>query len=76
MLRELIAETTGRGFVIDDLATEPIRQPADGDRDGLAMVEVTLHVHGRPPVSELAAALSDLEHVQAVLAADANSVDD
>jgi hypothetical protein len=35
-----------------------------------------LHVHGRQPVTELAAALSELEHVDAVLASDANVIDE
>ena len=73
VLRELLAEATARGFGIDDIATEPAWQPgADGQR----MVEVTLHVHGRQPVNDLAAALSELDGVQAVLAADANAVDE
>ena len=40
------------------------------------MVEVTLHVHGKQPVNDLAASLSDLENVQAVLASDVNSSDE
>jgi len=33
-------------------------------------------VHGRQPVTELAAALSELEDVDAVLASDANAIDE
>ena len=40
------------------------------------MVQVTLHVHGRQPVTDLAAALSDLPGVDAVLAADVNAIDE
>jgi hypothetical protein len=40
------------------------------------MVEVTLHVHGKRSVTELAAALSDLDYVDAVLATDANAIDE
>jgi hypothetical protein len=40
------------------------------------MVEVTLHVHSRNSVNELAAALSELEDVDAVLAADVNAGDE
>lgn len=40
------------------------------------MVEVTLHVHGRRPVTELVAALTDLDYVSAVLATDINSIDE
>jgi hypothetical protein len=38
-------------------------------------VEVTLHVHGKQPVAELAAALSELENVEAVLARDLETTD-
>jgi putative Mg2+ transporter-C (MgtC) family protein len=78
ILREVIAETTSRGFAIDDLATEQVGpgQPAAGDDTAARMVQVTLHVHGRRPVTELAAALSDLLGVDAVLATDANAIDE
>jgi hypothetical protein len=56
------------------------RGPRPGSRpatDGApAMVEVTLHVHGKQSVNELAAALSDLDYVDAVLASDANAIDE
>ena len=74
ILRWVLNEATQRGFVIDDLATEPV-----GDRPGVsaaqgnggepAMVAVTMHVHGRRPVSELASALTELDLVDAVVAA-------
>ena len=35
-----------------------------------------LHVHGRNSVNDLAASLSDLENIQAVLASDVNAVDE
>jgi putative Mg2+ transporter-C (MgtC) family protein len=77
VLRDILAETTGRGFAIDDIATEalgpghsPARPRDPGERP---MVRVTLHVHGRQPVTELAAALSELQDVDAVLASDANT---
>ena len=74
ILRNLMAETTSRGFAIDDIATEPA---GDGtDHAGPRMVHVTLHVHGRQPVTELAAALSELPDVDAVLATDANAIDE
>jgi putative Mg2+ transporter-C (MgtC) family protein len=76
ILRDLLAEATARGFAIDDIATQPAapasRQPGPPVR-GRPMVQVTLHVHGRQPVSDLAAALSELHGVHAVLAADASS---
>jgi hypothetical protein len=37
-------------------------------------VQVTLHIHGRRPVTDLAAALSEIDDVEAVLADDANSI--
>jgi hypothetical protein len=37
------------------------------------MAEVIMHVHGRSSVSELAAALSDVDEVGAVLADDVNA---
>jgi hypothetical protein len=37
---------------------------------------LTLHVHGKQSVSELAAALSDLDYVDAVLASDVNAIDE
>jgi hypothetical protein len=40
------------------------------------MVQVTLHVHGRHSVTDLAAALSELPGVEVVLAADANAIDE
>ena len=74
ILRNLMAETTSRGFAIDDIATEPAGHGTDNA--GPRMVHVTLHVHGRQPVTELAAALSELPDVDAVLAADANAIDE
>jgi putative Mg2+ transporter-C (MgtC) family protein len=80
ILRSVIAETTSRGFAIDDLSTEHIGAGHEPDGDHgqrrRAVVQVTLHVHGRQPVTELAAALSDLPDVDAVLATDANAVDE
>jgi putative Mg2+ transporter-C (MgtC) family protein len=81
ILREILAEATRRGFAIDDVATETLgSRPSSTGRDdrdsGSPMVRVTLHVHGRQPVTELAAALSELEDVDAVLASDANATDE
>jgi putative Mg2+ transporter-C (MgtC) family protein len=77
ILRAVIAETTRRGFAIDDMATESIgQQPGSpGDDTGRRpTVQVTLHVHGRQQVTELATALSELQDVHAVLATDANTI--
>ena len=81
MLRDVLREATTRGFAIDDVATEALghRRPASG-KDGKGAerltVEVTLHVHGKNSVNELAAALSEQEGVDAVLASDANTIDE
>jgi putative Mg2+ transporter-C (MgtC) family protein len=82
LLRQVLREATERGFAIDDVSAETIGQRArlvdgNGKADGkAAMVEMTLHVHGRQSVNELAAALSDLDFVDAVLASDANAIDE
>jgi putative Mg2+ transporter-C (MgtC) family protein len=80
ILRDVLAEATRRGFAIDDVATQTLgrgAEPAGQDHPdsgyGRPLVQVTLHVHGRQPVTELAAALSDLEDVDAVLATDASA---
>jgi len=77
ILRRLLNEATQRGFVIDDLATEP--EDAAGDRDdggGPAMVAVTLHVHGKRPATELASALTELDGVDAVVATNYQPADE
>jgi putative Mg2+ transporter-C (MgtC) family protein len=70
ILREILALATSHGFAIDDVNTQTL-----GDEPGHAgrrMVEVTLHVHGKQSVNDLAAALSELEHVHAASASDVN----
>ncbi len=81
ILRDVLAETTRRGFAIDDIATQalgPGQQPAASPAPpaGRPVVQVTLHVHGRAPVTDLAAALSEISDVSAVLATDANTTDE
>ena len=83
ILRQVLNEVTQRGFIIDDLSTEP---SGDGTSSKLMVggagadhpreVTVTMHVHGRHPVSELIGALSDLEYVDAVVASDLDAADD
>jgi putative Mg2+ transporter-C (MgtC) family protein len=76
LLRDLLELTTARGFGIDQVATERVAQHvADADGTAVPTVEVTLHVHGRASVNELAAGLSEVEGVHAVVADDANTVD-
>jgi putative Mg2+ transporter-C (MgtC) family protein len=78
LLRQVLQEAAERGFAIDDVSTETIgRRRAGPESDGEpAQVEVTLHVHGKHPVAELAAALSELDYVDAVLARDVNAIDE
>ncbi|HEY1706491.1 MAG TPA: MgtC/SapB family protein [Trebonia sp.] len=73
VLRRLLETATSQGFAIDDVSAETFDRdpsPADGygTRDAARMVEVRLHVHGKSSVNELAAALSELDGVDAVLA--------
>jgi len=76
----VLSEATQRGFAIDDLSAEPTSDgwPVSGTQDAEdkpAMVAVTLHVHGKRPVSELAGALTDLGLVDAVVASDHHAAD-
>jgi putative Mg2+ transporter-C (MgtC) family protein len=78
-LRDVLRQATDLGFAIDDVSTESVgpRQAGSGQAGGRrSMVEVTLHVHGRAEVNELAASLSELDGVDAVLARDVNVVDE
>jgi putative Mg2+ transporter-C (MgtC) family protein len=78
ILRQVLNEVTRRGFAIDDLATQPVKDgsAAQADGDQPAMVVVTMHVHGKRPVTELASALTELDLVEAVVAARDESADD
>jgi acetolactate synthase regulatory subunit len=69
-LRTVLNEVTRRGFAIDDLSAETV---ADNEQPTVA---VTMHVHGRQPVSELATVLSELELVHAVIARDHRDADE
>ncbi|MFZ0668607.1 MAG: MgtC/SapB family protein [Acidimicrobiales bacterium] len=75
ILRQLLQTATGRGFAIEDVSTEPIATPGGG-KEHTALVEVTMHIHGKGLVNELAAELSEIEGVSAVVAGDANAVTD
>jgi putative Mg2+ transporter-C (MgtC) family protein len=69
ILRQVLNEATQRGYVIDDLVTEP-------DAGGHGMVAVTMHVHGKRPVTELASALTELDMVDAVVATNYQPADE
>jgi putative Mg2+ transporter-C (MgtC) family protein len=79
ILRQLLQLATARGFAIDEVSTEPLGyRGRDGhvNESGVPspMVEVTLHVHGRASVNDLAAELSEMDEVEAVVAGDANAL--
>jgi putative Mg2+ transporter-C (MgtC) family protein len=81
ILRQVLNETTQRGFTIDDLVTAPTdeappRRGPDTTGGPCAVVAVTMHVRGKRPVSELAGALADLDLVDAVVASDGRSADE
>jgi putative Mg2+ transporter-C (MgtC) family protein len=70
VLRQLLQTATAQGFTIGELSARSLGSlpaPVPGTPGGRSMVEVSLHVQGRYPVSELAAALSEIDHVDAVL---------
>jgi putative Mg2+ transporter-C (MgtC) family protein len=85
---QMISPQQPAGFAPDGDGRAPDGQTRDGrapdgqTRDGRArdgrapMVEVTLHVRGRQPVAEMAAILSDLDEVSAVLVRDLHSIDE
>jgi putative Mg2+ transporter-C (MgtC) family protein len=80
VLRQLLQVVTSRGFTIDEVSTDTAGrhgagQPGRRAPDGKPLVEVTLQVHGKRPVNDLAAALSDVSDVDAVLVNDANAID-
>jgi putative Mg2+ transporter-C (MgtC) family protein len=84
VLREVLRHTTERGFAVAEVATSSIHggtRPTEKHDSGsmleaptnAAMVEVTLRIHGLGSVNELAAALSEVDGVEAVQAGDINS---
>jgi putative Mg2+ transporter-C (MgtC) family protein len=77
-LRDVLRQATDLGFAIDDVSAEPVgyrpSSPAGASRP--SMVEVTLHVHGRNSVTDLAASLSELDGVVAAAASDVNAIDE
>ncbi|MCW2934096.1 MAG: hypothetical protein JWM19_5058 [Actinomycetia bacterium] len=70
ILRQLLQSATAQGFTIGELSARSLKaqaEPGPGTGDGRPMVEVSLHVHGRYPVTELAAALAQIDDVDAIL---------
>jgi putative Mg2+ transporter-C (MgtC) family protein len=73
VLGQLLQAATSRGFTIDELSTErPGCQPSGSQASaaGDNLTELTLQVRGRAPVNELAAVLSEIPGVEAVVAED------
>jgi len=74
ILRQILGLVTSEGFAVDNMDTHMLED--HGGDTARAMVEVTLHVHGKQSVNNLAATLSELEHVRAVVASDVNAMDE
>lgn len=75
ILRDILELATKRGFSVDRLSTQTVgREPvaAAGDIADAATVEVSLLLYGRGSVNDLAASLTELPGVHAVVADDAN----
>ena len=74
MLREMLKVATERGFTIDRVQTEQtaggplVLGPDGGLTPSRPTVVVTLHVRSKAPIHSLAAALSELDEVEAVIA--------
>lgn len=78
VLRRLLQVVTSQGFTIDEVSTDTAARHAgphaDSEaQDGRPLVQVTLQVHGKQPVTDLAAILADID---AVLVTDANAIDE
>ncbi len=79
ILRHLLQVATERGFAIDEVSTESVdhgRARSHDPESGRAIAEVTLHVHGKASINELAAAFSEVDEVEAVLADDINAAEE
>ncbi len=81
ILRHLLQVATDRGFAIDEVSTTTMghsREQPGGlvGGSGRSVAEVTLHLHGKSSINELAAAFSEVDEVEAVLADDINAADE
>lgn len=70
VLRRVLETATKRDFAVEQVATDT--HPSKNGDGRRPMVEVTLHLHGRGSVNDLAVALSEVDHVDAVTAEDVN----
>ncbi len=82
ILRDILQLVTARGFALSEMATESsgyVRshhaRPGDIDEE-IPMVSVTLQVQGKPLITDLVAALSELGGVDVVVADDVESMSD
>jgi putative Mg2+ transporter-C (MgtC) family protein len=82
VLRRVIEVTTSKGFTIEELSnTVTVENGGHGSDTGNSdlssrnhrSVEVTLAVHGKPPLHDLAAVLADVEYVESVVSDDINA---
>jgi putative Mg2+ transporter-C (MgtC) family protein len=92
ILRTLLRLATDQGFAVDEISTSTVgrrwRETGVRDRFGAGspengefdptdeFVDLTLSVHGRGSVNGLAGSMSEIHGVSAVVAGDANVVDD
>jgi putative Mg2+ transporter-C (MgtC) family protein len=72
ILRDILTESTGRGFAVLRVATHQL----DQDVRGVSAVAVTLEVSGQPSIDPLAVAVNDLAGVFEVTATDLARRDD
>jgi putative Mg2+ transporter-C (MgtC) family protein len=78
VLRRLLQAVTAQGFTIDEVSADTASRHSAGPAilgtpDARPLVEVILQVHGRQPVKDLAATLSYVHDVDAVMVNDANA---
>jgi putative Mg2+ transporter-C (MgtC) family protein len=79
ILRRLLEVATASEFEIDAASTEPSPRrtgqgaSASGAEHGEALVEVSLSIHGKGSVAELALSLSEIDGVHTVVVDDANA---
>jgi putative Mg2+ transporter-C (MgtC) family protein len=75
ILRDVLEQVTIRGFAVDELSTAKAGNghPQAGRPGEPPTVEVTMQVHGKGQVNELAAGLSDIPGVRAVAAEDVHA---
>jgi hypothetical protein len=75
ILRDVLEQVTVRGFAVDELSTarEGNGRSHAARTGDPPIVETTMEVHGKGQVNELAAGLSELPGVRAVVAEDVHA---